>query len=495
MVRIDNRATSRYLTGYFTGSTRAGTGHNYVFEFKFSPAYPRFVTSTAIPLRVYIAANLSNYDSLGRRYHGSADIVGSVSRGAARGHANLALGVCHITRYSSQSDAGLSTVDYQLIVTKEALIEFCERISDAPYCAIDTEFVREKTYYPLLSLIQLATEQHMACIDPLAIRDLSPLARLMEKPDLLKIFHSPSQDLEILFQQFGAVPTPVFDTQLAAAVLGFTHQISYADLVFEVTSVQLEKKHTRADWSRRPLSDDELDYAMDDVRYLLPVYRQLNQSLEERHRRSWIEQDLADMSNASNYQINFDDLWQKLKAVQKLKGVELQIARDFCEWREKIAQQKNRPRRWIVADDWIIDIARRKPTDLEALASIRGISDKVLDRNARSWLQMIEQALQTDPSEWPIPQKPKILDVQQQALGDCLMALCRVIADENDIALATLATRKDIDSLILNRKTSRLAQGWHFEMAGQQLLDFIHAQSWLGVDQGEIRSFSRYDTE
>ncbi len=491
MVRIDNRATSRYLAGYFTGSTRAGTRYNYVFEFKFSPAYPGFVTATAIALCVYIAVYLSDYGGLGRRYYGSANIPCGVYRGAASGHADLALDVCYITRYSSQGDAGLSRMDYQFIITKEALGEFCECISDAPYCAIDTEFVREKTYYPLLSLIQIATEQHMACIDPLAIGDLSPLARLMEKPDLLKVFHSPSQDLEILFQQFGAVPTPVFDTQLAAAVLGFTHQISYADLVFEVTSVRLEKKHTRADWSRRPLSDDELDYAMDDVRYLLPVYRHLNQMLEARHRQSWIKQDLADMSDASNYQIHFDDLWLKLKSVQKLKGVELQIARDFCRWREKVAQQKDRPRRWIAADDWIIDIARKKPTDLEALASIRGISEKVLDRNSRSWLQMVEKALQVDSSKWPKLQKSKTLDVQQQAMGDCLMALCRVIADKNDIALATLATRKDIDSLILNRKTSRLAQGWHFEMAGQQLLDFIHAQSWLGVDQGRIRSFSR----
>jgi len=386
-------------------------------------------------------------------------------------------------------------VDYQLIVTNEALAEFCQRISDAPYCAIDTEFVREKTYYPLLSLIQLATEQHMACIDPLAIRDFSPLAIILQKPDLLKVFHSPSQDLEILFQQFGAVPTPVFDTQLAAAVLGYTHQISYADLVFEVTSVRLEKKHTRADWSRRPLTDDELDYAMDDVRYLMPVYRQLNQLLEERHRRSWIEKDLAEMSLGSNYQIDIDNLWQRLKGLQKLKGVELQISRRLCQWRENIAQQKNRPRRWIMADDWIIDIARNKPTDIKALASIRGISEKAIDRNGREWLKIVKEALQVDPSEWPVPQKTKTLDVHQQALGDCLMALCREIADDNGIALATLATRKDIDNLILNRKTSRLAQGWQFEMAGQQLLDFIHGQSRLGVEDGIIRSFSRHERE
>jgi ribonuclease D len=382
-------------------------------------------------------------------------------------------------------------VDYQMIASDESLAEFCEAIASADYCAIDTEFVREKTYYPILSLIQIATEQQMGCIDPLAIKNFEPLAKIMQKADLLKVFHSPSQDLEILFQQFGEVPTPVFDTQLAAAVIGYTHQMSYADLVCEITGVRLEKKHTRADWSRRPLSDDELDYAMDDVRYLMPVYRKLKESLAEKNRLSWLEKDLEIMSNASTYEVDFANLWQRLKGVQKLKAEQLQIASELCQWRERVAQQKDRPRRWIVADDWIIDIARKRPTSKEELVTIRGLSEKVIERNGRVLLEIVEKAVEVDAKLWPQPQKPQSLSVQQQALGDCLMALCRVIADENNIALGTFATRKDIDSLIVNRKTSRLAQGWRFTMGGERLLDFIHAQSLLGVEDGSLRSYAR----
>lgn len=381
-------------------------------------------------------------------------------------------------------------MDYQLIATNQGLDEFCRQIADATYCAIDTEFVREKTYYPLLCLIQIATEKHMACIDPLAIADFSPLVEILRDQKILKVFHSPSQDLEILYQQFGAVPEPVFDTQLAAAVLGFSHQLSYAELVAEISGVRLEKKHTRADWSRRPLSESELDYAMDDVRYLLPVYRELRQRLEDKNRYCWIAKDLAALSEASNYRIDTANLWQRLKGVQKLKGVELQIARDLCEWREQVAQKSNRPRRWIASDDIIIDIARKKPTDQASLSSIRTLSEKSLARNGKTWLDLVTRALAVDSSQWPAPQRPKKLDAHQQALADCLMALCREIADKNNIALATLVTRKDIDNLILNRKTSRLASGWHLEVAGQQLLDFIHGQTRIGFEDGRVRSYS-----
>lgn len=375
---------------------------------------------------------------------------------------------------------------YQFIESDDELVSFCQQLASESYCAVDTEFVREKTYYPLLSLIQIAGEQNMACIDPFAINDFEPLRQLFQKPELLKVFHSPSQDLEILFQLFGEVPSPVFDTQLAAAVLGFQHQISYADLVFEVTGTRLEKKHTRADWSKRPLSKDEIDYAMDDVRYLMPVYRHIKQELESKNRSSWIEKDLEAMSLSSTYEVDVSSQWQRLKGIQKLKGVQLQIARQLCQWRELRAQQKDRPRRWIAADDWIIEISRKKPTNLEDLALVREISAKVVEHQGPILIDIVKESLQSKASEWPEALKPNSLTLHQQALGDCLMGFCRVIADDNNIALATFATRKDIDNLITNRKTSRLAQGWRFNMAGEQLLSFIYGQSKLAVVDGRV---------
>jgi len=381
--------------------------------------------------------------------------------------------------------------DYDYIDSNAGLASVCARLATASYCAIDTEFIRESTYYPELALIQIASEDLLACIDPLAITDFAPLADILISPQLVKVFHSSSQDLEILYQKFAAVPAPVFDTQLAAAVLGYNHQISYADLVQQITGVQLEKKHTRANWTRRPLSRDELDYAMDDVRYLLAVYQDLNTRLETGRRRSWIEKDLQAMSNADNYEVDQERLWKRLRGVQKLKGEKLQIASDLCRWREQVAQRQNRPRRWIVKDDTIIEIARQMPESLEALSRIRELNDKTVKRHGEKLLELVARAATMDPAQWPQHDRVKSLNSRQMALGDCLMALCRMISDSNNIALATLATRKDIDNLILNQKSSRLAQGWRFAMAGEQLLEFIHGQSSISVEDQSLRLDSR----
>ena len=378
-------------------------------------------------------------------------------------------------------------MDYQYLDSNAQLAEFCGKINNAGYCAIDTEFVRGKTYYAVLALIQIASEKHMACIDPLTIDNFDPFIALIQNRDLIKVFHSPSQDLEILFQRFSCMPQPVFDTQLAAAVLGYDHQIGYAYLVNQITGIKLEKKHTRANWSRRPLAEDEINYAMDDVRYLLPVYQTLKAELEDKKRYAWIEKDLLAMTSISNYQIETADLWRRLKGVQKLRGVELQIARHLCQWREQMAQQKNLPRRWVVKDDLIIEIARLKPSKVIDLDSIRDVNEKFIEKHGSRILQMVATAQDTPASKWPQHDVKQSLSTPQQALGDCLMALCRIIAEDNQIAVATLATRRDIDNLITDRKNSRLSQGWRFSLAGEKLLNFLHGQSALSVSNKQIR--------
>jgi ribonuclease D len=377
--------------------------------------------------------------------------------------------------------------DFVYIDTDAALADFCARLEGANYCAIDTEFVRESTYYAELALIQIGSGEHFGCIDPLAIDDFSPFAALLVKPGLLKVFHSCSQDLEILYQKFAAVPSPVFDTQLAAAVLGYSHQISYADLVQQVCGVSLDKKHTRANWMRRPLSADELDYAMDDVRYLLVVYEHLDEGLRSSRRASWLQRDLRALTDPAKYEVDLAQLWKRLKGVQKLKGEGLQIASDLCRWREALAQKQNRPRRWIAKDDALIQIARLKPASMADLASIPELPEKTVRRHGSELLEIVVHAAEVDPSQWPNLDKHVQLTKQQLALGDCLMALCRLIADENDISLATLALRKDIDNLILSPNSSRLTQGWRFDMAGEKLLHFIHGESTISVIDDKLQ--------
>jgi len=381
--------------------------------------------------------------------------------------------------------------DYLYIDNDEALAQFCATLAQVSYCAIDTEFIRESTYYAELALIQIGSGENLACIDPLAITDFTPFAELLAKPDLLKLFHSCSQDLEILYQKFGAVPAPIFDTQLAAAVLGYNHQISYADLVQQICGVALEKKHTRANWMRRPLSQDELDYAMDDVRYLLTVYERLNEQLQTSRRDGWMEKDLRALTDPAKYEVDLSQVWKRLKGVLKLKGEKLQIASDLCRWREELAQKQNRPRRWIVKDDTLIELARQKPSSESDLSSIPELQEKTIRRHGAELLAIIARAAQVDPADWPQHDKVNSLDKQQLALGDCLMALCRVIAEENDIALATLVVRKDIDNLILNSKSSRLTQGWRFTMAGEKLLEFIHGQTAISVANDALQLETR----
>lgn len=377
--------------------------------------------------------------------------------------------------------------DFEYIDSDTALAKFCARLAQSSHCAVDTEFVRESTYYPILSLIQIAGDDCLGCIDPLAIDDFTPLIEAFGQSDLLKVFHSPSQDLEILYQKFGRVPSPIFDTQLACAVLGYNHQISYADVVQQVTGVHLEKKYTRTDWSKRPLGPAQLDYAMDDVRYLLPVYAHLRDELQKTQREQWISRDLQAMSNPANYEVDMASLWKRLKGVQKLKGERLQIASDLCRWREKLAQQQNRPRRWIVRDEALVEIARQKPARPDDLKSIPELPEKTVKRHGEALLRIVADAARVDPDQWPQQERLKSLNASQLALGDSLMALCRIIAEENQIALATLATRKDIDSLVLKQTNSRLTQGWRLAMAGEQLLNFIDGQSVMRVENQKLK--------
>lgn len=377
-------------------------------------------------------------------------------------------------------------MNYQYIDNNQSLREFCQGIQSCQYCALDTEFVREKTYFPLLALIQLATETQQACIDPLSIDDFSPLVEILENDSIVKILHSPSQDLELFYQQFESLPTPVFDTQIAAAVLGYANQIGYADLVNRVCDVQLEKKYTRADWSRRPLSQGELNYAMDDVRYLIQIHDRLTAELEKRGRLNWVHADFEKLSDPRAYQLDLTGLWKRLKGVQRLKGVALNNADQLCRWREQVAMDKDRPRRWIMKDEDIVDIARFKPASHHDLAQIGSISKDYIRKIGDDLLKVLGNASQIDPSQYPRQEPYVKLSNQQQAIADCLMAICRDVAEKNDIALASVTSKKEIDALVAGKRDTKLSSGWRYEMLGQQLISFLQGEISLSCVDGRL---------
>jgi ribonuclease D len=380
---------------------------------------------------------------------------------------------------------------FTYIDSDSALADFCASIAHCRYCALDTEFVREKTYYPVLALIQLATESAQACIDPLKVKDYAPLIGLFEQDAMLKILHSPSQDLELFQHNFGSLPKPLFDSQVAAAVLGYANQIGYADLVNKVCGVQLDKKYTRTDWSRRPLSEGELDYAMDDVRYLIEIYQKMTRDLEQQQRLTWVEDDFAEMTDPAKYQLDLGSLWKRLKGVQKLKGLALNHADQLCRWREQRAMDKNRPRRWIMKDEDIVDIARLKPTDIEGLSQIGQLSKDYMNKVGPEILKVLKTSAQMDPADFPRQDDFSRLNSQQQALADCLMAISRVVCEQNNIAQTSVVSKKDIDGLVAGSRSGKIMHGWRFKMLGEQMLDFIEGRVGLHCLQGRLKMDSK----
>jgi len=377
-------------------------------------------------------------------------------------------------------------LDFDYIDNNRSLHDFCTAVSDDRFCALDTEFVREKTYYPKLALIQVATETRQACIDPLAVDDFSPLIGLFENTGMLKILHASGQDLELFHHVFGAIPRPLFDTQIAAAVLGYANQIGYADLVRQVCGVQLDKKYTRANWARRPLSEGELDYAMDDVRYLIEIHQRLHEELERRGRLSWVEADFRRITDGQAFVQDDGQLWKKLKGVQRLKGEALNYADQLCRWREQRARDRDRPRRWILKDEDIVDIARFRPKSHRDLQQIGNLGSDFIRKTGDDLLQVLDQAARIDRADWPKPPKFRKLDSNQQALSDCLMAIARLLCERNDISLASVAGKKDLDALITGQEDSRLLQGWRHEMLGRHLQDFLAGRSMLNVRDGRL---------
>lgn len=358
----------------------------------------------------------------------------------------------------------------QVILSAEALHPWLQRWASAPWLAVDTEFVRVDTYYPKLCLIQIGDGENNVCIDTLAIPDLSPLFELLARQNILKIFHSGSQDLEIFVQLAGACPAPFFDTQIAATLLGLGDQIGYAPLVDKLLGITLDKSLTRTDWSRRPLSSAELDYAALDVKHLATIYTQLSAQLASCGRLRWLEEDCTRSANPDLYRIRPADAWRKLKGLPRLPAPAQTIAAALCEWREATAQQRNRPRKWIIEDDAIYRMAERAPTDLAQLEALNALPPKTLDRHGAALLQVVQTALSqpvrtlaSDEATAP-EMKARIKKLQETLRG---------IAEQLNLPASFIAPRADIEALALQGSAAQapLLQGWRREVAGATLLD------------------------
>lgn len=278
------------------------------------------------------------------------------------------------------------------IVDQPALDEFCAGLRGASWLALDTEFIREQTYYPQLCLVQIASPDQIACIDPLALPSLEPLLAVLYDPTVTKVLHAAYQDLEIFYCLRGAVPAPVFDTQQAAAALGYGDQIGYAHLAQRMLGVALEKTHTRVDWRRRPLAAAWLAYAANDVRYLREIYLRQWAMLTERGWPEALAENFAALADPARYQPQPQEIWRRIRDHRRLRGPQQAVLQALAAWREEQAMHHDRPRRWILHDGLLLDMARRMPGDLDSLAQIRGLPPATLRRHGDTLLALIAAA-------------------------------------------------------------------------------------------------------
>ena len=354
------------------------------------------------------------------------------------------------------------------LVDQPALVEFCQHLRGTPWLALDTEFIREKTYYPQLCLIQIATPERIACIDPLALPTLDPLLEVLYDPAITKVLHAAHQDLELLFHLRGAVPTPIFDTQLAALVLGCGEQISYAGLVQRWLGVELTKAHTRVDWRQRPLAAAWLAYAADDVRYLAALYPLLRDALRDQGWSEALAEDFTTFSDPDRYRTEPAQAWRRIRDYSRLSNARRAVLRRLAAWREEQARTHDRPRGWIVSDAALLELARRLPTDAAQLQRIPGLPVGTVRQQGALLLEQI-RAARTAPSDAEPERavRPPLTAAQVKQI-EAAMELVATRAQQRTIPPATVASRRDVEALLAGLD-SPLRRGWRAALVGREL--------------------------
>ncbi len=374
---------------------------------------------------------------------------------------------------------------FEVIETTEKLEAFMDKISAAKWVALDTEFLREKTYYAKLCLIQIEAEGHRACVDPLSIDDLSSLTKVLNDPDITIVLHAAHQDMEILLQLSGETPTPIFDTQVAAAVLGLGDTMAYARLVEQMLGVAIDKSQVRTDWSRRPLKEAQLKYAIDDVRYLSQIYPMMLEKLESQNRLEWLDKDFAKASDPETYAINADQRWKKIRGNQVLKRPQLAILRELASWRENLAEKKDLPRKWIIGDDILIDLARQNPKSSQEIAQIRGINADRTKKYHQIWLDLLKKGQETPEAEWPELPRSKKPTPTQNGVIDLLMLVIQLEAKKQGITPAAIAGRKQVASMIQAGET-KLSDDWRGEIVNDTFAHVLAGEMVLSIENAKL---------
>ena len=358
------------------------------------------------------------------------------------------------------------------ITTTAALADACTKFAEHPYVTVDTEFLRETTYWPKLCLIQMAGPDDAVLVDPLADGiDLGPFFGLMADESVVKVFHAGRQDIEIIYHLGNLIPSPMFDSQVAAMVCGFGDSISYDQLVQRLTGNRIDKSSRYTDWSRRPLSEKQLTYALADVTHLRDVYHALRANLEEQNRNEWVQEEMEILTSPDTYYTKPENAWKRLK-LRIRKPREFEALKKLAAWRESEAQSRDVPRNRILKDEAIFELAIQQPQTPEALATLRS-SSKGFERSksGQDLIQLMRDVAQVDQSELPLMPKGKTQPEGSGAAVDLMKVLLKLTSERHGVAAKIIATVDDLEKIACDDTADVAAlKGWRRELFGQYAL-------------------------
>jgi ribonuclease D len=375
-----------------------------------------------------------------------------------------------------------------LITDNAALAKFCEVWQEADFITVDTEFMREKTYWPILCLIQIAGPDSAAAIDPLAPGiDLAPVLDLLNNKLILKVFHAARQDIEIFFRLTGKVPAPLFDTQVAAMVCGFGEAASYETLAAKLAGAAIDKSSRFTDWSRRPLSERQLQYALADVVPLRKVYEKLAARLDKTGRAGWVADEMAVLNDPKIYRPDPADSWRRLKPRTNSRRT-LALVQALAAWREQAAQKRDLPRNRLVRDEALLEIAAHPPKNVEELGRVRAFGKSMAEgRLGGEILAVMEQARELPEADWPELPKPRHLPAGIGPLVELLRVLLRLAAEESGVAPRLIADNDDLEAIAADDRAAVPAlSGWRAEIFGHDALDLKHGRLALTASGKKI---------
>jgi ribonuclease D len=379
-----------------------------------------------------------------------------------------------------------------LITTTSELAAACGRLAKHPFVTVDTEFLRESTYYPQLCIAQIASPDEAVVVDALASGiDLKPFFDLMGNERVLKVFHAARQDIEIVWHRASLIPHPVFDTQIAAMVLGHGESVSYDQLVQRITGDTLDKSSRFTDWTRRPLTKAQVEYAVSDVTHLRDVYRKLQSDLDKRGRSEWLSEEMEVLTSPDTYRMEPDDAWMRLRSrVRKPK--ELAVLMEIAAWREREAKSRDVPRGRVLKDDLVADIAIQAPTSIEKLASLRSMP-KGFERSAwgREIPDIVKRGLNRDPKTLPAIERNKHAQ-NSSAIIELLKVLLRMTAERHAVAAKVIATVDDLERIAADDNADVPAlKGWRRELFGEKALALKSGRVALAIEKGRVSAIER----